>query len=313
MDTIPHEDFDAALTLTDTLDHLPANKRRELARVLEILFDEVQTFQAHKQSDRKTGGKILKVILYGSYARGDWVEDRASGYRSDYDLLIVVNREGFAQEEDLWLALDERLIQAQIAHHIHTPVVPIVHSLADVNDQLARGRPFFIDIARDGKILYEAPGHPLAEPKPLTPEASRNEAQANFDQWFDGASRMLALASDAMDRAFPNETAFLLHQTTERFYHCLLLTLTLYSPKLHRIKTLRSKAEDIDNRLIAAWPRDTRIVRRRFELLSRAYVEARYSSQYNITVEELEWLTERAKILQHLVDQICRERLEVGG
>ena len=40
----------------------------ELARVLEILFDEVQTFQAHKLSDRKTGGKALKVILYGSYS-----------------------------------------------------------------------------------------------------------------------------------------------------------------------------------------------------------------------------------------------------
>jgi uncharacterized protein len=170
MDTIPSEDFDAALTLTDTLDYLPASKRRELARVLEILFDEVQTFQAHKLSDRKTGGKVLKAILYGSYARGDWVEDRASGYRSDYDLLIVVNGQSFAQEDDLWLALDERLIQAQIARHIHTPVVPIIHSLADVNDQLARGRPFFIDIARDGKILYEARGHPLAEPKPLAPE-----------------------------------------------------------------------------------------------------------------------------------------------
>jgi predicted nucleotidyltransferase len=195
MDTIPNEDFDAALTLTDTLDYLPASKRRELARVLEILFDEVQTFQASKQSDRKTGGKILKVILYGSYGRGDWVEDRASGYRSDYDLLIVVNHKSFAEEDDLWLALDERLIQAQIAHHIHTPVVPTVHSLADVNDQLARGRPFFIDIARDGKILYEAPGHPLAEPKPLTPEAAREEALQYFERGLPDAIELMAGAN----------------------------------------------------------------------------------------------------------------------
>jgi predicted transcriptional regulator len=76
---------------------------------------------------------------------------------------------------------------------------------------------------------------------------------------------------------------------------------------------LRSKAEGIDNRLIAVWPRDTRIARRRFELLSRAYVEARYSSKYKITVEELEWLIERVKILQQLVEQICRERLEEAG
>ncbi len=226
------------------------------------------------------------------------------------DLLIVVNRQSFAQEEDLWLALDERLIQAQIAHHIQTPVVPIVHSLADVNDQLARGRPFFIDIARDGKILYEAPGHPLAEPKPLTPQAARDEALQYFERGLLDAVESMTVAQFCIGRGSTKLAAFNLHQTVERLYHTALLTLTLYSPKLHRIKTLRSKAEDTDNRLIAAWPRDTRIVRRRFELLSRAYVEARYSSQYKITIEELEWLTERVKILQQLVEQICREGLK---
>jgi predicted nucleotidyltransferase/HEPN domain-containing protein len=255
----------------------------------------------------------LKVILYGSYARGDWVEDRASGYRSDYDLLIVVNHKSFAQEDDLWLALDERLIQAQIAHHIQTPVVPIIHSLADVNDQLARGRPFFIDIARDGKILYEAPGHPLAEPKPLTPEAAGEEAQGNFDQWFTLSKEAMKFAAFGISEGNFRDSAFMLHQATERAYICLLLTLTLYSPKSHRLKMLRSKAEGIDGRLIAAWPRDTRIERRRFELLSRAYVEARYSSKYKIAIEELEWLTERVAILQQLVMQICQERLEKSG
>ena len=309
MDRITSHDFDAALTLTDTLDHLPARKKRELARVLEILFDEVQAFQAHKLSERKTGGKVLKVILYGSYARGDWVEDRASGYRSDYDLLIVTNHQRFAAEDDLWLGLDERLTQAQIAHHIQTPVVPIVHSLADLNDQLVRGRPFFIDVIRDGKILYEAPGHPIAAPKALTPEEAMSEAGEYFNEW-NNTSVGFLLAARSLRTEYPKQEAFLLHQAAEALYHCLLLTLTLYSPKSHRLKILRSKAEDIDRRLIEAWPRDSRVARRRFELLSRAYVEARYSSQYQITVEELEWLTERIGILQQIVGQICREHLD---
>ena len=114
MDTIPTEGFDVALTLTDTLDHLPASKRRELARVLEIIFFEIEQFRSTKQSAKKANGKILKVILYGYYARGDWVEDRLSGYRSDYDILIVVNSESFAQEQELWLSLDERFLQEQM-------------------------------------------------------------------------------------------------------------------------------------------------------------------------------------------------------
>jgi len=79
---------------------------------------------------------------------------------------------------------------------------------------------------------------------------------------------------------------------------------------LHRIKNLKSKAEDIDTRLVEAWPRDNRIARRRFELLSRAYVEARYSASYEITKEELHWLTERVKVLQDLVERICREQMD---
>lgn len=111
----------------------------------------------------------------------------------------------------------------------------------------------------------------------------------------------------------PNHAAFALHQTTERLYHCLLLTLTLYSPKSHRIKVLRSKAEGLDKRLIETWPRDNRIARRRFELLSRAYVEARYSPNYEISAEDLAWLVERVKLLQELVKASCLERLERAG
>jgi hypothetical protein len=39
------------------------------------------------------------------------------------------------------------------------------------------------------------------------------------------------------------------------------------------------------------WPEDTKHTRRCFQLLRRAYVEARYSKHYKITEEELEWLS----------------------
>ncbi len=309
MDTIPTEDFDAALTLTDTLDHLPAAKRRELARVLEIIFAEVEQFRATKLSAKRANSQVLKVILYGSYARGDWVEDRLSGYRSDYDILIVVNSDAFAQEQELWLGLDERLLREQIGHRIETPVIPIIHSLHDVNQQLSRGRPFFVDIKRDGKVLYEEDGHPLAQPRPLTKEEAKAEAQKNFEQWYKLSQEALVGAQLMLERNIWRDGAFMLHQATERAYHCLLLTLTLYSPKSHRIKVLRSKAEDLDKRLIEVWPRDSRMARRRFELLSRAYVEARYSPNYAITSEELGWLVERVQALQASVASICEERL----
>ena len=101
----------------------------------------------------------------------------------------------------------------------------------------------------------------------------------------------------------------MLHQTAERLYICFLLVRTLYFPRSHNIKFLRSLAEDKEPRLVEAWPRATRQDRARFERLKRAYVEARYSASYQITAEDLAWISERISVLQDLVRAACEERL----
>lgn len=302
------------MTLPERLAHLPDTKRRELERVARILFDEFEDALKTKLSDKHKNGRILKLILFGSYARGDWVEDRKSGYRSDYDLLVVVNAEIFADPQDYWDSATERLVrELTVTKHLATPVNLIVHSIMDLNDQLTHGRPFFTDIARDGVVIYEVPGYPLASPKNLTVPEMRAEARQHFSHWFPAANRFFKLARDAIEQGFANEAAFLLHQTAERLYHCLLLVVTLYSPKSHRLTFLRSHAERTDARLIDVWPRDTRFARRCFAQLDRAYVGARYSPKYVITAEELAWLVERVKMLQKTVATICAERLEPEG
>jgi hypothetical protein len=71
------------------LDHLPPAKRRDLERALQILFEEFRDAHGSPTGPRKLG-RILKVILYGSYARGGWVDEphTAKGYVSDFDLLV---------------------------------------------------------------------------------------------------------------------------------------------------------------------------------------------------------------------------------
>lgn len=58
-----------------------------------------------------------------------------------------------------------------------------------------------------------------------------------------------------------------------------------------------------------AWPRGTKFEQRCFELLRRAYVDARYSPHYKITAEELAWLGEHVAVLQGLAREVCEERL----
>jgi predicted nucleotidyltransferase/HEPN domain-containing protein len=292
------------------LDHLPDRKKRELLHVVRVLFEQFEDALAGRNAPHRKAGRILKVILFGSYARGDWVEDPVGGYFSDYDLLVVVNHDELAEVTEYWTAAEDHLVRDYVVtKHLATQASFIVHSLADVNKQLKHGRYFFTDIVREGIALYEAPDHPFAAPESLSEETARAEAQGYFDKWFPSAEAFLRMATGAIAAGDLKEAAFVLHQAAERLYHSFLLVQQLYSPKSHKLNFLRNLCEELDNNLIAAWPRDSRFNQRCFELLRRAYVDARYSPHYKITPEELGWLIERVGILRNLVQEACEARL----
>lgn len=296
------------------LDHLPDSKRRDLDRVVQVLFEEFEAKTRNRSHDKIRNGRILKVVLFGSYARGDWVADPIGGYFSDYDLLVVVDHEDLTDVLEFWNVADDHLMrEVTITKHISAPVNFIVHSLRDVNRQLKRGRPFFLDILRDGIALYEAPGHAFDKPERLSPEEALKEAEGYFAEWLGKAARSIETATLQQQRhddaEWRKEVSFQMHQAAERLYHCLLLVLTLYSPKSHKLNFLRSQAERLAPELIDVWPRTTKFEQRCFELLRRAYVDARYSPSYKITREEVAWLQERIEVLQGSVRTACERRI----
>ncbi|MDC7812976.1 HEPN domain-containing protein [Sphingomonas koreensis] len=289
------------------VDHLPATQQGELERVQRVLMEEFAEAIGKATTPSRKNGKILKIILFGSYARNDWVDEPENGYQSDFDLLVVVNHDDLTDIAHYWYVAEDRILRdAEIAR----PVNIIVHSLDEVNQSLKRGEYFWVDIVRDGIILYELPCHPLATPMPLTPADAYHMAQAYFEEWLKKIDSGIKLAKFAIDEGENKDAAFLLHQATERAYICFLLVRTLYFPRSHNIKFLRSLAEDNEPRLIEAWPRERRIDRRRFQLLKRAYVEARYSTAYDVNVDELNAILGCVRALRDIVERVSRDRLE---
>jgi predicted nucleotidyltransferase/HEPN domain-containing protein len=289
------------------LNHLPANKQRELERVVEMLFQDFRD-ATQNATGRKKSARILKIILFGSYARGDWVDAPfdANQYKSDFDILVIVNQKEVADKAAYWSVAEQRLVDAyQIEKTIRTPVNFIVHSLQQVNDALAHGRVFFIEVAKEGIALYEADDKELGKPKPKTPSEALETAKEYFEDYFPSAMRTYDLAKTAAEKTYPKEAAFLLHQSAERLYQCLLLTLTFYTPYDHNIIFLRSQAERLDHGLFDVWPRGAKKERAIFQKLKDAYVKARYSKHYRISREELEWLESRVEQLGRVVHTIC--------
>lgn len=288
------------------LDHLPDIQQRELERVQHILMDEFARAIGKATSESRRNGKILKIILFGSYARDDWVDEPANGYQSDYDLLIVVNHADLSDIAHYWYVAEDRILRDPA---IARPVNIIVHPLDEVNQSLKRGEYFWVDIARDGIALYELPCHPLATPMPLTAADAHKMAQGYADDWSQKVRDAIEIGEFCIQTGKLKDAAFNLHQATERAYICFLLVRTLYFPRSHNIKFLRSLAEDKEPRLVEAWPRDARADRRRFELLKRAYVEARYSASYAIERDDLDALVTSVTRLRDIVSAVCQERL----
>ncbi len=296
------------------IDNLPHRQQRELERIRTTLLTEfeaaINSGGGGTQSWRRDG-KVLKIILFGSYARTDWVDEPDNGYLSDFDLLVIVSHEKLTNIHDYWYVAEDKILRDPA---VGRTVNLIVHTMTEVNQALGRGEYFWTDIIRDGIVLYELPGFPFARPQPMTASDAYAMARQYFDakladtnRWMTTAAFQIIQAKE--DAGFKKHAAFSLHQAVETAYVCALLVHTFYFPRSHNIKFLRSLAEDVDQRLTAAWPREGRPERRRFEVLKRAYVDARYGDQYDISIEDLEALSASAKTLSGLVASVCEERL----
>jgi predicted nucleotidyltransferase len=77
-----------------SIDHLPKIKQDELQNIVAII--------------RQNCSDVEKIILFGSYARGNYKEakdlepNRKSGHISDYDILAITDKKETALDSMLW-------------------------------------------------------------------------------------------------------------------------------------------------------------------------------------------------------------------
>ncbi|WP_074371315.1 HEPN domain-containing protein [Vibrio spartinae] len=286
------------------LDHLPEYKQRELATISTILRDTLDDYLQGKVGS-KSEFRVLKIILFGSHAKGNWVKDPVNGYISDYDILVIVNKAAMVEEDVVWQRAKEQIDRKVTS----APLGLIVHDLNEVNNRLQQGHYFFRDIREEGIELFAATPKPLAEPGDLTEAEKREIARKHYEQWFESAEQFFVSYEDDIKRQWLKKSAFMLHQSAERFLACALLTCTNYLPKSHDIEKLGKLCSQIDPDFATIFPLDSKLHRRSFRRLQRAYIEARYSEHYEVTEEELNYLAGEVQRLQELTERVCRDKI----
>ncbi len=277
-----------------SLSHLPSYKQAALKRIVGYIREEVDP---------------AMIILFGSHARGDWVEDRYTEngviyeYISDYDILMIVEDYKMADHRARWDRLAERISRAGDL------VNPICHSIHYVNHKLSEGQYFFTDIKKEGILLYDSKQFKLERARKLSPEERQQIAKEDYKYWLESANTFLHGFDLYLKKRRYKEAAFELHQATERFYTTILLVFTNYKPKFHNIEKLDKRAAAEHPGVLPIFPRATEEEKRLFELLKKAYVDARYKKSYKINKRELEYLAGRVRKLRTLTRKICREKI----
>jgi HEPN domain-containing protein/predicted nucleotidyltransferase len=280
-----------------SLAHLPKYKRDELKRVKEIILDECPT--------------VLMIILFGSHARGDWVEDRhvedgvLHEYMSDFDIMVIVRSHRIVNSKDTW-----RRAETRAQRLVPTWTNLIVESIETVNNALARGHYFYTDIKKEGILLYDTGEFKLARPRKLDPRERRGNAKAHFEFWSERAGHFYDDFESNLGKGRYSQAAFMLHQAVECLSGAILLVFTNYRPRLHDLEKLSHMVAGCDPAFLTVFPRATDEQKECFDLLKRAYVEARYNPGYKITKEQLEYLAQRVRKLQDLTKKICEARIE---
>lgn len=281
-----------------SLAYLPKHKRSELKLIVQRIREVVKEAEM--------------IILFGSYARDEWVEDiHVEGhityeYKSDFDILVIVKNHNIANRVSLWNKAEKRAR----AYPVQTWVTIISHEIDFVNRRLRQGQYFFTDIKKEGILLYDSKKFKLERRRKLNPKERSSLAKNDFKQWFTSAKEFYTAFDLLFKRRKYKIAAFQLHQVVERSYAAVLLVFTHYKPRIHDIEKLGRMAAGCDPQLLTVFPQTTKEQQNCFKLLKRAYTEARYNPAYKITKAELEYLGQRVRKLQRLTRKICTAKIE---
>ncbi|MDD5698325.1 MAG: HEPN domain-containing protein [Victivallaceae bacterium] len=281
-----------------SLAHLPLNKKQELKRLKSIILAEEP--------------KTEFIILFGSHARGDWVDDEYQEnhityrYQSDFDILVITEDKESAAREGTWMRIENKYYGIC---HDRTPIDIIRHHIREVNNKLKEGHYFFSDIKQEGVLLYDSGSCKLERRRRIDPARRLEIAVEDFELWFESANGFFRQYKHAVNDNELNIAAFELHQATERFYDAALLVCTGYCPKLHNIERLGRMISRVHPEFLKIFPQKTKREKDLFKQLKKAYVDARYKKDYRITQDELDYLVKRVEKLRDLVERTCRNKI----
>ena len=209
-----------------SLSHLPKEKQTDLRLIARYVVEVL-------------GDQCEMIILYGSYARGNYVEyDQRiefgipTYFMSDFDILVITrndcNSSGISRQlekvEDRYYKY-KGMGRYAFTTHIHF----IDETIKDFNKEITKSRYFYTDIKKEGILLYDSGNCKLARRRKLNFSEIGELGQEYYTTKFKIATSFIRSAHHAYDDRDFNIAAFFLHQACENLYRAIIQTFTMHT------------------------------------------------------------------------------------
>ena len=279
-----------------SLSNLPEYKVNELATITETILRELDDVQM--------------IILFGSYARGNWVEDVRSEtdctyeYKSDFDILVVTKYAEAANNPNLQHKVEGKLNRTE------TTVNLVFHDIQYINAQLNKGQHFFSDINEEGIMLYDSGRFKFAKKRKFNIEKRKQIAQQDFDEWYEKAKRFYDHFQYDLEKKWYNEALFELHQSIKCFYTTILSVFSGYKPQNCDLEKLGRYVASYEPAFLTVFQCTTERQDKIFKLLNNAQAHTFSEGSHNITKVDLAHLEQCVQKLMALTREICKKKID---
>ena len=289
--------------MKDSIAYLPRDKQEDLNFLVKEILKRLPQTEF--------------IILYGSYARGNYVrrsvriEDGGipTVKISDYDIYVVTSGIN-SKKADTVLDNVEDVFFAGKDFDRDTPVEFINDDIKMLNKYLEEGRYFYTQIKQEGVVLYDSGKYKLARRRKLNFAEIKEQAQEYFNEKLNEANEFLVDTINAYNRENYKRASFYLHQACENYYYAIRLTFTLRNNKQHNLSKLSSSTKRYSEDLVTVFPQHTLEEKRLFTLLKAAYVEARYNPYFVVTKEDIDALVLKVELLRNITIRICEMKIK---
>jgi HEPN domain-containing protein len=251
-----------------------------------------------------------KILCYGyrTSIYQDWScfkED--TGYqettKATFDLLVITGNDNNQADHEILQKID------LLATSLDCEVTAVVQPLDAVNELIAKNSRFLTTLYHKAVLVFNAGNNALITPlaAPSYKEI-KTKIETTWSKCFRTAERFYKSACFCLDNGWNEKALFDLHQATQHTCMALLRVYTGYRSTTHNLSRLLALIENFSYVPSTIFPCSTEEETALFNLLNKAYSDARYKEDYSIPTEIANLLKKRVHQLLLVAEKLYNKK-----